>query len=150
MHFHYCIIMRSYRALWTPLKLERQADDFCFSGINSCQKNVANALNSVGRAYTISATNHFGHKPYQPQSMTISATRYTISATTISATNHIGHKAWQYQPQDIRGGFCRTVLCLYPSCSGGSFRTFMTKIKRIKICWKARSWGRLKMRDIKV
>ena len=29
--------------------------------------------------YTISATNHIGHKPYPPQSMTISATWYTLN-----------------------------------------------------------------------
>ena len=85
---------------------------------------------------------HFGPIPYRPQTM--SAT--TISATTIPATkhDHISHKVYKV-------GFVVQCFCLYPSCSGGSlFRTFMMKIKRIKIRWKARSWGRLKMRDMKV
>jgi len=54
--------MPSCRTLWTPVCypnneafkeavkewLEGQREDFYFSGINSLQKNVANALNSVG------------------------------------------------------------------------------------------------------
>jgi len=44
---------------------------------------------------------HISDKPCRPQSMTILATRYTISATTISATNHVGHKAWPYWPQGM-------------------------------------------------
>ena len=83
----------------------------------------------------------------------VSVLLIAVGPYTMSTTDHIGHKAWPYRPQGIglRGGFCRMVLLYVPQLFRGSlFRAFMTKIKRIKIRSKVRSWGRLKMWDMKV
>ena len=103
-----------------------------FDAVCGLEKRICAGSSSIvsnsnsSQEHTTSAVMYiFGPIPYRPQ--TTSATKH----------DHIDHKV----------GFVVWCFYLYPSCSGGSFRTFMRKRKCIKIRWRG---GRLKMWDMKV